>query len=111
MNIRLLKKWRNEASKLFDDNVVLDITKTQFCIELPYVSHEFNEFNIKTRDYYIGNNADDKNTLFEAKLLVEAAYKYRKSLIDNYVLMMLRDKKREHPYKGFRIKFFKIKRR
>lgn len=113
MNTRLLKKWRTEASKLFNENVCIKSDIDGLYIGLPYIVECWNNsYDVRMNDVTVYNDfLSNKESLYGVKTVKRLYDKYYDEFLYDYTVLMLNKKKKKHPYKGFKIKFFTVKRR
>lgn len=112
MNTRLLKKWRNDAIKLFNENISVKSDARGLYIAIPYLVKKCDKsFDIRRTVWTIYRDSLKDNyavlKVIEIKKYFDECYK---DIIHDYMNFMLNKEKKKHPYKGFKIKFFSVKR-
>lgn len=110
MDTKLLKKWRAEANKLFFKDLSIVFTNLmQFNIPKFTIWKDCDGYakSIKGVDW-ITFFEDERIYVKDLKSKLQKSYK---DFVDGYVEYRILKTKERHPYRSFRIKFFKIKRR
>lgn len=110
MDIRLLKKWRTIANKLFFKDLSIEFDR-QIKIKYPklrtwkdWQDNMYITCGIDWIEFF----GDEKICAKDLRPKLEKSYN---SFIYEYLEYMILKTKKKHPYKRFRIRFFRTKRR
>lgn len=110
MNIRLLKKWRTIANKLFFKDFTIEfdrLIKIKFPKLRTWKDYQDNAYITNCVDW-IEFFGDEKICAKDLRPKLQKSYE---DFIYGYLEYMILKTKKKHPYKRFKIRFFRTKRR